>query len=165
MLHIMHNCVLDPLGSKCVLQHIYVVHGHFKCPISIEESSQIEDISFGVKPEMDSVWICLCASIVYPYAISEVNPAYATMGYPQLRDELLKSVATGNNVESQFLHTTKDLAKCAHIISERGHRYNGRVVEIDISAASPDDYIDLSSRASSNAFIFSSGSARRRFAV
>ena len=65
-----------------------------------------------------------------------------------LRAALLKNVSSGNQWTSDMLHTSKDFGKCLHLLKERGGLYSGRMVKIDLSASSQDDYIDLSILAS-----------------
>ena len=77
---------------------------------------------------------------------------YETMEHHQLRACLLENVATGNHRPSDMLHTSKDFAKCLNLLKERSGMYSGRIVQIDLTATSLDDYIDLSSLASYKVF-------------
>ena len=76
------------------------------------------------------------------------------MEHVALKARLLENVAIGNHRPSDMLHTSKDFVKCKYLSKERSGMYNGRIVKIDISATSQDEYIDLSSRASYKAFIW-----------
>jgi len=76
------------------------------------------------------------------------------MEYKQLQPCLLENVAVGNHKVSDMLHTSKDFAKCLNLSKERKNMYNGRIVKIDLTAQSLDDYIDLSSLASYKVFCF-----------
>ena len=77
-----------------------------------------------------------------------MNPAYEGMEYAELSAALLKNVSSGNAFPSDMLHTSKDFGKCKSLLDERKSLYNGRMVKIDLSASSQDDYIDLSILAS-----------------
>ena len=74
------------------------------------------------------------------------------MEHEKLRICLLENVATGNHKVSDMLHTSKDFAKCLNLSKERQSMYSGRIVRIDLTAQSLDDYIDLSSLASYKVF-------------
>ena len=73
---------------------------------------------------------------------------YAEMEKEDLMQALLKNVSCGNQWMSDMLHTSKDFGKCLHLLKERGGMYSGKMVKIDLSASSQDEYIDLSILAS-----------------